>query len=86
MSMLRLGTTVFGSFDPLDEIADVCQKYGLWMHVDGAWGGSVVFSEKQRHKLKGIERADSIAICPHKMMNVPLSCSFLLGKDLREFS
>ena len=79
------GTTVFGSFDPLDEIADVCQKYGLWMHVDGAWGGSVVFSEKQRHKINGIERADSIAICPHKMMNVPLSCSFLLGKDLREF-
>ncbi len=79
------GTTVLGSFDPLNEIADVCQKHNLWMHVDGSWGGPIVFSEKQRHKLKGIERADSIAICPHKMMNVPLTCSLLLGKDSRQF-
>lgn len=79
------GTTVLGSFDPLDEIADVCQKHGLWMHVDGSWGAAIVFSEKQKHKLKGIERADSIAICPHKMMNVALTCSLLLGKDLRQF-
>ena len=79
------GTTVLGSYDPLDKIADVCQRHNLWMHVDGSWGGSIVFSEKQRHKLKGIERADSIAICPHKMMNVALTCSLLLGKDLRQF-
>jgi nucleolar protein 9 len=79
------GTTVLGSFDPLDEIADVCQKHGLWLHVDGSWGGAIIFSEKQKHKLKGIERADSVAICPHKMMNVPLTCSLLLGKDLRQF-
>ncbi|KAK5172908.1 Glutamate decarboxylase 2 [Saxophila tyrrhenica] len=79
------GTTVLGSYDPLDQIADVCQKHNLWLHVDGSWGASIVFSEKQRHKLKGIERADSIAICPHKMMNVPLTCSVLLGKDLRQF-
>ena len=79
------GTTVYGSFDPLDEIASICQKYGLWLHVDGSWGAPIVFSEKQRDKLKGIERADSIAMCPHKMMGVPLTCSLLLGKDLREF-
>jgi glutamate/tyrosine decarboxylase-like PLP-dependent enzyme len=79
------GTTVLGSFDPLDEIADVCQRHRLWMHVDGSWGASIVFSKKQRWKLKGIERADTIAICPHKMMNVPLTCSLLLGRDLRQF-
>ena len=44
-----------------------------------------MFSEKQRHKLNGIERADSIALCPHKMMNVALTCSVLLGRDLRQF-
>ncbi|KAK4556528.1 Glutamate decarboxylase 2 [Recurvomyces mirabilis] len=79
------GTTVLGSFDPLDEIADVCQKHNLWLHVDGSWGGPVIFSAKQRYKLKGVERADSVALCPHKMMNIPLTCTFLLGKDLRQF-
>ncbi|KAK4497355.1 hypothetical protein PRZ48_011806 [Zasmidium cellare] len=79
------GTTVLGSFDPIDAIADVCQKHGLWLHVDGSWGGSVIFSEKHRSKLQGISRADSVAICAHKMLNVPLTCSFLFGKDLRQF-
>lgn len=79
------GTTVLGSFDPLDRIADVCQKHKVWMHVDGSWGAPVIFSEKQRHKLKGVERADSIALCPHKMMSIPLTCTFLLAKDLRQF-
>ncbi|EMD00277.1 hypothetical protein BAUCODRAFT_63868 [Baudoinia panamericana UAMH 10762] len=79
------GTTVLGSYDPLEQISDVCRKHGLWMHVDGSWGGPVIFSEKQRHKLQGVEKADSIAICPHKMMAVPVTCSFLLGKDLRQF-
>nr|POF02223.1 l-aspartate decarboxylase dtxs4 [Quercus suber] len=79
------GTTVLGSFDPLDEIAEICQKHKLWMHVDGSWGGPVVFSPTHRHKLRGVERADSVALCPHKMLGVPLTCSFLLGKDLREF-
>jgi nucleolar protein 9 len=79
------GTTVYGSFDPIDEIADICNRRNLWLHVDASWGGAVVFSEKQRHKLKGTERADSIAMCPHKMMNVALTCSVLLGRDLRQF-
>lgn len=79
------GTTVLGSFDPFDAIADVCAEHGLWLHVDGSWGGPVVFSAAQRGKLAGSERADSIALCPHKMMGVPLTCSFLLGKDLRQF-
>ncbi|KAK3112570.1 Glutamate decarboxylase 2 [Teratosphaeriaceae sp. CCFEE 6253] len=79
------GTTVLGSFDPLDAIADVCEKHHLWLHVDGSWGGPVVFSATQKLKLQGSHRADTIALCPHKMLNVPLTCTFLLGKDLRQF-
>lgn len=76
---------MLGSFDPLNAIADVCEKHKLWMHVDASWGGPVIFSEKQRHKMEGSQRADSIATCPHKMMNVPLTCTYLLGKDIRKF-
>ncbi|XP_059812136.1 cysteine sulfinic acid decarboxylase isoform X2 [Hypanus sabinus] len=50
------GTTVFGAFDPLCEIADVCEKQGIWLHVDAAWGGSALLSKKHRHLLTGIER------------------------------
>ncbi|KFY04903.1 hypothetical protein O988_00427 [Pseudogymnoascus sp. VKM F-3808] len=79
------GSTVLGSFDPFEEIAAVARKHGMWMHVDGAWGGSVVFSETQRHKLKGVHLADSVAVNPHKMLGAPTTCSLLLGKDLRQF-
>ncbi|NXW26103.1 CSAD decarboxylase, partial [Circaetus pectoralis] len=50
------GTTVLGAFDPLDGIADICQRHGLWFHVDAAWGGSALLSGKHRHLLAGIER------------------------------
>ncbi|KAF7596416.1 hypothetical protein BBP40_001723 [Aspergillus hancockii] len=79
------GTTVMGSFDPFDEISAICKKYNLWFHVDGSWGGSFAFSKRQRQKLAGTEKADSIAINPHKMLGVPVTCSFLLAADLRRF-
>lgn len=47
---------MLGAFDPLPEIADICEKYNLWFHVDAAWGGAVMFSKKHRHLIKGIER------------------------------
>lgn len=50
------GTTVLGAFDPIDELADVCEKYSLWLHVDAAWGGGALVSKKHRQLLKGIER------------------------------
>lgn len=50
------GTTVIGAFDPLEQIADLCQKYNLWMHVDAAWGGGALMSKKYRTLLKGVER------------------------------
>lgn len=79
------GTTVLGSYDPFSEISAVCKKYGLWMHIDGSWGAPVIFSPTHSHKMAGSEHADSIAINPHKMMGTPLTCSFLLGKDMRIF-
>lgn len=50
------GTTVLGAFDPIPAIADLCEKYNLWLHVDAAWGGGALVSKKYRHLLKGIER------------------------------
>ena len=79
------GTTVLGSFDPFPAIADICSKHNVWFHIDASWGGPFVFSAKQKHKLQGSERADSITINPHKMMGVPITCSYLLGADLRKF-
>lgn len=79
------GTTVLGACDPLNEIADLCDKQGLWLHVDGSWGGAAIFSDKHKHSLRGIERARSITTNPHKMLGVPVTCSFLLASDMRVF-
>lgn len=79
------GTTVLGSYDPFPEIAAVCKVHNLWFHVDGSWGGSVIFSENQKWRLKGVELADSMTVNPHKMLGVPMTCSFLLTSDRRRF-
>lgn len=79
------GTTVMGSFDPFEEIAAICNKHRLWFHIDGSWGGSFAFSKREKHKLTGSEKANSIAINPHKMLGVPVTCSFLLAADMRQF-
>uniref|UniRef100_A0A8C7V341 Cysteine sulfinic acid decarboxylase n=1 Tax=Oncorhynchus mykiss TaxID=8022 RepID=A0A8C7V341_ONCMY len=75
------GTTVQGAFDPLEPIADICDRQGLWMHVDAAWGGSVLFSKEHKHLMRGVERADSVTWNPHKMMLTGLQCSAILLKD-----
>ncbi|KAJ8267954.1 hypothetical protein COCON_G00131260 [Conger conger] len=74
------GTTVYGAFDPFLHIADICSKHGLWMHVDAAWGGGLLLSERHCGKLRGIERASSVTWNPHKIMGVPQQCSALLVK------
>ena len=79
------GTTVLGSYDPFDEISRVCKSHNLWLHIDGSWGGPAIFSPTHAYKMSGSHLADSIAINPHKMMGVPLTCSFLLGADMRQF-
>ena len=72
------GTTVFGSFDPFTEIGQICKENNLWMHIDGAWGGSVMLSRETRNLIKGSELADSFTWNPHKMMGVPLQCSLVV--------
>lgn len=72
------GTTVQGSFDNLEAIADVCEEHSIWMHVDACLGGSVILSEMHKHLLTGISRANSIAWNPHKSLGVPLQCSMFL--------
>ena len=80
------GTTVLGAFDPIASIATICKQEGLWLHVDGSYGGSFVFSDRLKQgRLDGTELVDSITVNPHKMLAIPVTCSFLLGKDLREF-
>jgi glutamate/tyrosine decarboxylase-like PLP-dependent enzyme len=48
------GTTVYGAFDPLVKISEICAKYSLWFHIDGSWGGAAVFSDEVRHLMQGI--------------------------------
>ncbi|PBP25216.1 hypothetical protein BUE80_DR003685 [Diplocarpon rosae] len=79
------GTTVLGSYDPFTEISAVCKKHNLWLHIDGSWGAPVIFSSTHAHKMSGAHLADSLAVNPHKMMGVPVTCSFLLGPDLTKF-
>ena len=79
------GTTVLGSYDPVGPIASICKNHSLWLHIDASWGGPAIFSPKHAFKLDGSHLANSIAINPHKMMGVPITCSFLLGADLRQF-
>lgn len=76
------GTTVLGAFDPIEPIADICQKYKLWLHVDAAWGGGLLLSRKYRHpRLSGIERSDSVTWNPHKLMGALLQCSTIHFKQ-----
>lgn len=75
------GTTETGHVDPLDAMADLCEKEGIFFHVDAAWGGPVLFSDKHRQVLKGIERADSVTIDGHKQLYLPMGVGQLLFKD-----
>lgn len=75
------GTTVSGVYDDLESLAQAAARHRMWFHVDAAYGGSLLFSQKEKHKLKGIEHADSASWSLHKMMGIPLSCAVLLTKS-----
>jgi len=74
------GTTVLGAFDPVDEIVAVAEEFKIWLHVDGAWGGSLILNEKFKGRFEAVRRADSFTWDAHKMMGVPLSSSTILVK------
>jgi len=75
------GATGTGVIDPLDEIADVAARYGLWLHVDAAYGGAAVLSDELRPLLRGIEHADSITFDAHKWLYAPLLSAVILVRD-----
>lgn len=75
------GTTVLCAFDNVEELAPICKKNNIWLHLDGAFGGSVIFSKKYNHLVKGIEQTDSFCFNAHKTLGAPLSTSILVVKD-----
>ncbi|WCK55315.1 aspartate aminotransferase family protein [Aneurinibacillus sp. Ricciae_BoGa-3] len=82
MVVATAGTTSTGSVDPLMNIADICRKYNIWLHVDAAHGGGALFSEKARPLLHGIEAADSITFDPHKWLMQPKGMGMIVTRHL----
>jgi len=77
------GTVGTGAIDPLDELADVCAAERLWLHVDGAYGALGAMLPSHRARYAGLDRADSIALDPHKWLSVPVECGAVLVRDGR---
>jgi len=75
------GTTPIGAFDPINDLSKIAHKKDIWLHVDGAHGASFLLSSELRHKLNGIEQADSLTWDAHKLMGIPPLCTFLFYKD-----
>jgi len=80
------GTTETGSVDPLAELADIAAEHAVHFHVDGAWGGPTLFSDRHRHLLRGIERADSVTLDAHKQLYVPVGAGMVVFKDVQALS
>ncbi|KPA50996.1 glutamate decarboxylase [Photobacterium leiognathi subsp. mandapamensis] len=75
------GTTETGNIDPLEQLADIAAEHQCHFHVDAAWGGATLMSNKYRHLLKGIERADSITIDAHKQLYIPMGAGMVIFKN-----
>ncbi|MBB4078845.1 glutamate/tyrosine decarboxylase-like PLP-dependent enzyme [Lewinella aquimaris] len=80
MVIATAGTTGTASIDDLPAIADLCEHYGIWLHVDAAFGGAAVLNEAYRHWLRGIDRADSITTDIHKWLSVPMGTGMFLTR------
>jgi aromatic-L-amino-acid/L-tryptophan decarboxylase len=77
------GTTNTGAVDPINQLADLCERENLWLHVDGAYGAAACLSERGRKLLVGIERADSLSLDPHKWLFQPFEIGCVLARDAR---
>jgi len=75
------GTVNTGVVDPLNEIAGIADQYHLWFHVDGAYGAPGVLDQRRKHLFRGLERADSVSLDPHKWLYVPVDAGCLLFRD-----
>jgi aromatic-L-amino-acid/L-tryptophan decarboxylase len=75
------GTVNTGAIDPLEEIADVCARHDVWLHIDGAYGAPAILSTKYGPALVALRRADSLAIDPHKWLYIPVEAGLVLVKD-----
>ncbi|MBC8876546.1 MAG: aminotransferase class I/II-fold pyridoxal phosphate-dependent enzyme [Planctomycetes bacterium] len=73
--------TPIGAFDPLTDIAEVCRRHEVWMHVDAAHGGAACFSPRYRHLVEGLDRSDSLIWDAHKMLFVPALCAFVFYRE-----
>ncbi|MEH6578707.1 MAG: pyridoxal-dependent decarboxylase [Amphritea sp.] len=77
---LTAGTTVVGAYDPVAACSEIARAHDIWLHIDGAWGGPILFSEQHRHLLADSHLADSFAWDAHKLMNVPITAAVILVK------
>jgi glutamate/tyrosine decarboxylase-like PLP-dependent enzyme len=75
------GTTATGAFDPIGELADFARRYGLWLHVDAAYGGFAALAPSARRFFARIDEADSVALDPHKWLFLPVGCGCVLYRD-----
>lgn len=75
------GTTAAGAIDPIGEMAEVCRKFGLWLHVDAAWGGAALLSRNLKPLFAGIELADSVIIDAHKWLSVPMGAGMFFCRN-----
>ena len=80
-----VGTTSSTSVDPVPELAELCERAGIWLHVDAAYAGSAAVCEEFRWALAGCERADSLVVNPHKWLFTPIDCSCLYTRRPDEF-
>lgn len=81
-----VGTTDFGSIDPLKELAQIAQENSMWLHADAAYGSGVIMSDKYKNRVSGLELCDSITVDFHKMFLMPISCSAVLIKSAEDFN
>ena len=75
------GTTVLCAFDNVAQLSPICKQHNIWLHLDGAFGGAVIFSDKYRRLVQGIDQTDSFCFNAHKTLGAPLSTSVLVVKD-----
>ena len=81
MVNLTAGTTVMGAFDEITEVRKICDAHRMWIHLDGAYCGSVLFSETYKHLINGVELVDSFSYNAHKMIGTPVTCSIIVARN-----